>query len=356
MPRAYIDTSIERKTLGDFAFPLGVYPIDELAPSEGYVTEFEPSEGSEPFLTNPEGFDPGGYEGEEWEEWPDRVMFDILISATRLPALVRMMLTLLPGRVFPILDIVGTDAYREIDPYIAFEPVGVERVYDGLRSFGDWLYEDGLIGFGAMSLDPFVYLFVDEHKVLTMRVQLDHQEKVLQVLKAFGLGEVKEIIGADGAHHEHRGVLSVPGDRPDAADFEEIVERLRDMWLLQLNVDPTRNLDEEGNELGITLWRCLARCATDDEGPYRYAEVFLSAGSLEEAERLAADIVSEQGSADSEWTEVGIPLANRISAEQYEQMLGEKVEAPAETRVIKVIWADEGKGGQAGGEEKPPSE
>lgn len=344
MPRAYLDQSIERRNVGDFAFPLGVYPLEDVAPTPGFVAEFEPSEGSEPFLTNPEGFEPGGYEGGEFEEWPDRIMFDVQVSATRLPALVRFILTLLPGRVFPILDVIGTDAYREIDPYIAFEPVGVERVFDALRTFGDWLFEDGFVGFGAMSLDPFVYLFVDEHKILTIRVQLDLRDRVEKALKAFALAEVKEITAVDSAHHEHRGVLESPSDKPDAADFEEIVERLRDMWLLQLNIDPTRNVDDDGKDLGRTLWRCLARCAADEEGPYRYAEVFLTAGSLDEAERLATDAVADGAGEDKVWLEVGVPLAMRITAEQLGQMLGEtpaSLEVPAAAGVIRVIWAED---------------
>ena len=164
MPRVAIDRTIQRRETGPFAFPLGVYPVEPLAPVSGFVSEFEAADSGDTF----------GFQGEmadDWEEWPDRFMFDVAITATRLRSLARLLFTLLPGRVYPILDVIGTDAYREIDPFIAYELVGIERFYDAIRMYGDWLFEDGLVGFGAMSVDPFIYVFIDEHKLVTIRAQ-----------------------------------------------------------------------------------------------------------------------------------------------------------------------------------------
>ncbi|MBZ0172586.1 MAG: hypothetical protein K8E66_09430, partial [Phycisphaerales bacterium] len=178
--RCAIDESIERHEINGFKFPLGVYPVEPMQPKPGYRLEFEPA-------------DTGNGEGDEFlDEWPDRYVFDIVISADRVEALFRQLLPLLPGRVYPILDILGHDAYREVDPYVSYELVGLDRFTDTVRRFRAFFFEDGLVGFGAMSDDPFIYLFVDEHKIVTLRCQMEEREKVERILHAFDLEEVEK--------------------------------------------------------------------------------------------------------------------------------------------------------------------
>jgi len=280
--QSYIDRSIQRASTGSFTFPLGVYPVEPLTPRAGYVAEFEPADGGE---------DPG-----DWEEWPDRYVYDVVVTATRLRALCRSLFALLPGRVYPILDVLGNDAYREVDPYIAYDPVGIERFIDVVHDHGSWLFEDGLVGFGAMSDAPFVYVYVDEHKVVTVRVESELKEQVEKTLAAFDLTADPDATGVDGASHEHRGVLMCPPDQPDMMTAEEIVEDLLDLWRLELNVDRAGNVDDAGKPLGVTGWRALVRVTPDDESEAeRYAEVVITAGSLAEVEQLALDAVDGDG-------------------------------------------------------------
>lgn len=301
MPRCLVDKSLKRVELEGVAFPLGVYPVEEMKPRTGYTIHFEPADGSD--------------EG-EWEEWPDRYVYDIFVSATRVETLVRMLFALLPGRVYPILDVLGQDEYREIDPYVAYDLVSQERVVDAMRRYRGFFFEDGLVGFGAMSEEPFLYIFVDEHKIVTVRVETSFRERVEKLLTAFDLTEVEEIAGADAATHEHRTVLVAPETRPDLATVEEIVEELRDEWGMVINLDPETNVDDEGNELGITAWRCIARHEPNDgeaagavppepvkEGAKpaeaaprsrpRYAEIYLAAESLSSAERLLWEAIED---------------------------------------------------------------
>ncbi len=344
--RARVDTSIKRQTApvegggGDFDFPLGVYPVEPLTPIEGYTIAFESADDGPPAggggggggsggggggrgKGEPErdedddepwragrdggdgsgdesgggtdglkGFDDGGdgmgegLEDEDLEPWPDRYVFDINIRASRVESLCRQLYALLPGRVFPILDVMGNDGYREIDPYIAYDLVGLERFLEALRRFRGWFFEDGMVGFGAMSEEPFVYIFVDEHKIVTVRVAAGAKEQVEKILQAFDLEEVDKIAGADAAVHEHRGVLDAPSNRPDLLTHDEIVEQLRDDWGLTLNVDPFNNNDEHGNPLGVVPWRCVVR-VFDEGGEVRYTESFLTADSLQNASELA---------------------------------------------------------------------
>lgn len=340
MGRCRVDKSIERVEINGFAFPLGVYPIEPMHPRAGYTITFEPADGesadsglgSDVDL----GADGGGDEEEsggvaeggsararreggeggtgpggagdggsvDWEEWPDRYVFDILVPATRVESLCRHLFSLLPGRIYPILDVLGQDDYREVDPYVSYDLIGIERFLDALRRYRGYFYEDGLIGFGAMCEEPFLYIFVDEHKIVTVRAETALREKIESVMAAFDLAEIEEIAGADSVTHEHRNVLDTPPDRADLLNADEIVEELRDEWRLVLNIDPDSNVDEQGNPLGMTGWHIILRHdwelseeelaaakAAQAKGNRpvmgRYAEVYLTASTYREAEDLA---------------------------------------------------------------------
>lgn len=308
--RCLIDKLIDRKVTDGFEFPLGAYPIEAMAPRQGYTLAFESADADEPPPTEGGGLvgdsylggadaggsggsgrgdddGPGGPDG-EFEQWPDRYVFDVVISHRRIESLTRALWALLPGRVYPIVDVLGVDAFREIDPYVAYELVGIERFLEGVRQYRPYLMEDGLVGFGAMSESPFLYIFIDEHKIVTIRVEAELKEKVEKILAAFDLEPVDQIAGADAAAHEHRGVLEVPPDRSDVLNADEIIEVLRDQWGLTLNVDPTRNVDDSGSDIGITGWRCVVRMI-EPTGGLKYAEVLLTAGSLADAENLSAE-------------------------------------------------------------------
>jgi hypothetical protein len=205
-------------------------------------------------------------------------VYDILVPAGRVEPLCRTLFSLLPGRIFPILDFLGQDEWREVDPYVSYDLLGMDRFMESLRRFRGFFYEDGLVGFGAMSEEPFLYVFVDEHKVVTVRVEADLKERVEKVLAAFDLEPIEELLSADSVTHEHRSVLEAADDRPDLLTADEIVEVLRDEWRLVLNIDPETNVDEEGKDLGATGWRCILRF--DPPSPQAVA----TQGEKEEAE------------------------------------------------------------------------
>ncbi len=305
--RCELDKAIKRRTSGDFAFPLGVYPVEAMTPIQGYSVEFEPADAGT---------------GDEWEEWPDRYVFEAVISAERLRPLCRALYTMLPLRVYPILDVMGHDAYREIDPYIAYDPIGLDRFVEGVRRYGDFLYEDGLVGFGAMSDDPFLYFFLDEHKVVTVRCTPSHREQVEGVFRAFDLPCVPGPAGADAVAHEHRGVLYAPEEEPELLIAEEIVERLVEDWELTLNIDREANLDDEGRELGVTRWRCIVR-AISQESQALYVEVLLHAESHRAAEDIALSQAGEALAArSSAFQDLVCVSADRMTQAQEEELLG----------------------------------
>lgn len=303
------DETIQRRIIDGFSFPLGVYPVEEMTPRAGYTTDFEPADAEE--------------DDEDWESWPDRYVYDIVVPATRIGPLWDQLFALMPGRVYPILDFIGHDAFREVDPYMAYEPIGKERVTDAIRRYRAFFFEDGMVGFGAVSDEPFLYLFLDEHKILTVRAEPDLKTKVEAVLRAFDLEPTDEPAGADSAAHEHRSVLLAPRDRPDLLTGEEVVEDLRDRWRLLLNVDPESNVDDDGNELGFTPWRCLARCSTANSPEERYAEIIVSADSLRRAEEMAMESTMTLVGDPGEWSDIQVVAGDRLSTEQLGEVMNQ---------------------------------
>lgn len=309
MERTRIDTTIPRTETGGFACPLGVYPLDhtEFAPAPGYRVDFEAADG-------------GGDEG-DWEEWPDRYVFDAVVSQDRLDQLLILLFSMLPGRVYPILDVLGQDAYREVDPYIAYELVGYERFFDAFRRRRSWLLEDGMAGFGAMSIEPFLYIYVDEHKILTVRCEAGLKEAVERVLHAFDLEQREEPAGVDSVDHEHRSVLLATAGRPEWLELQEALEDLRASWRLTLNVDAERNVDDDGRELGVTAWRAMIR-RYGEEGESELVEALVTADSLDAAERFALDALT--GGGDEASAEAEVVSADRIRPEELADRVGAK--------------------------------
>lgn len=315
-------------------------------PKPGYTVEFEPSDGGD---GSPAGDRDGDTADEPdksgWEEWPDRYVFDIVITAERLEPLVRALLAMLPGRIYPILDYLGLDAYREVDPYISYELVGMERFIDALRRYRAFLFEDGLCGFGAMIDEPFLYVFVDEHKIVTVRAEPELKEKIEKVLHAFDLEPSEAPAGADSASHEHRAILATAEDRPDLLTVDEIVEQLRDEWRLVLNIDPETNLDEDGRELGITPWHSLIRLAAEGDEKARYAECIVMADCLRAAEELALDAAEELRPEDvEEWEEMFVVMSDRLNDESLAEALKARnlpePEKPPEEGIIWRGWLE----------------
>lgn len=338
MIRCAINDTADRRSLGGMRFPLGVYPIEPMTPRQGYSVDFEPGDGGDDGVDDP-----------EWERWPDRYLFDIVVSHERLDAVVGLLLAMLPGRAFPILDFLGHDAFREVDPYIAYELCGVDRILDGYRRFRGFFLEDGMVGFGAMSEDPFFYFFLDEHKIIQVRCEPETRRRVERVLEAFDLEEVPDPAGADAAAHEHRNVILAPDDQPDLLSSEEIVEHLRDRWRLTLNVDPETNLDDEGREIGVCGWRCLVRCAPEEESQeLRYCELLLRASCLRDAEDLALEHADGMLTPDrGQWPDVMVVSADRADEAGFASMIATasadksidiKNLKPEETGVLAARW------------------
>ena len=131
--------------------------------------------------------------------------------------------------MFPILDVLGHDAFREIDPYVAYELVALDSFMDSVRRYEDFLYEDGLCGFGAMSEEPFFYVFVDEHKIVTVRAEPGADAAGFDLIVAdLDLADPEQVAAAGPPAIGFYSHVDVPTRRrAEAAGLELVVPRSR---------------------------------------------------------------------------------------------------------------------------------
>jgi hypothetical protein len=290
-----------------FRYSHGCVPTEPCLPVEGYLSEFEPGAG----------------------DWPDTYFFDVVLSHEKIGPVMTDLFSLLPDDVTPMLDVRGDDAYREMDPYIGLEPVTKEEMLTVVNRFQAFLFDDGHCGFGAMAEEPFCSVYLDDHKVIAVRIELARGHEVEAILEEHGIATGVNPTGVDAVGHEHRDVLWTDENRSELLDFYGVLDELRFRWNLELNIDPETNIDDDGRQLGLSAWRVLlyleptaAKHSTGKPPRGVYAELLLTAGSLQEADRLAAEACDLiQG-----YEPVDQPATDRIRPDELAQALGREAE------------------------------
>lgn len=330
-----IRSDIERESVDGFQLPLGVLAAGLPKPTEGYVVTFR--------------------EGEEEE--PDTYVFEAAVSHERLRPLVREALELLPGEVRGILEIESLDAYRSLDVHLGVEPIDRD---DFLADFGEFepvILEDVSIGVGANADEPFVEVFLDAWKTLTIEVPIELKSRVESLMRAHGLAEVPETWPPDPDGVLYAGAMVRPVLRVDDSqdpNIDEVSLQLRERWALELDVDPQRNLDEQGMELGLTLWHAIVMVvpADPDEESGAYVDVWATAGSLAEMEEL----IDEALDAQDDWIFDGIYSVERVAFDERPDELADLPMRRAESGIHLVTldrWSD-GEDAPPRGEDEPP--
>ncbi|MFK7959163.1 MAG: hypothetical protein AB8G96_01450 [Phycisphaerales bacterium] len=277
MRRFQIRSDITRARIGDFALPLGLVPGDVEAPRQGYVLDYVTAD----------------------EHETDSYQFVITVSHERLDDVLDALFGLLGGEVYPIIEIGSRDAYRAVDVWMAEEPMTRTQFLRKWRDYRDFLLEDGAISAGANSEEPAIEVFVDHWKGINLHVPLMLREDVEMVLARLDLEEQTDAwmtgeVSEDDPGMDARPVLDL--SEPDLPDVEDLLLELRDVWGLVLNVDRERNVDDSGRPIGRTLWLALVMVLSKtDPGGGGYASVWITAGSLAEAEDFVVNAVEVAG-------------------------------------------------------------
>jgi hypothetical protein len=288
-------SDLARGKIGDFALPLGVEPGVLPAPTQGYTLKFNQAS----------------------DEGPDTYSFDIVISHEKLAPLISDAFeALLPDEVFAIVEVGSRDAYRSTDVFISAEPIPRNEFIDSWRAYEPVLLEDGTIGAGANSEEPYVEVFIDHFKGVFIQVPVDLRDRVEELLRRAGLKEVNETWPET--------VQDVPMDvtmvRPVIAAGEgehdimdELLFELRQMWTLDLNIDVERNVDDSGRNLGLTLWYAEALLEhSDDQNLMTHATIWATAGSLSQLAKLLEQAISRCGP----WRFVDFYTVDRVAHDE----------------------------------------
>ncbi|MDY7107155.1 MAG: hypothetical protein SYC29_00820 [Planctomycetota bacterium] len=261
-------SNLKRAAIGDFALPLGLVPGDVDPPQQGYTVDYAAGEDDE----------------------PDTYLFHVVVSHERLAPLLERAFALLPRDVYGIVEIGSRDAYRSADVYMGQEPIPRDEFRAGWKQYQPFLLEDGSIGAGANSEEPFLEIFLDQWKGLSLHVPLSMRGDIEDMLDEFGLNEVSATWPAMDDEASEKALRLRPVLELEDAyspDVDELLLQLRHVWNLELNVDPDTNVDEAGRALGRTLWHAMVIIESADEPDAgAYVSIWATAGSLTEVERL----------------------------------------------------------------------
>lgn len=267
-----IDPTLKRLVVDGFAFPLG----------------WKPSDGKRPF----EGFTISRLESEL--ELPDTHQFQIAVSHERLNPLMRRLFALLPERVYPILEIISTDAYRPVDTLMSPEPMSRDEFLATWAEVEPLLLDDCALAAGAMSEEPYIEVFLEANKFIIVNIASAQSGLLEAELEAAGLHEVpSHWIDDDDCMDEFASVLM---EKNGLMTLDDVIVHLHRQWRLELNVDPEGNPDESGRDLGVTLWHVVVLAVRRDQpnsADRARIEMWLSANSLGQVEELVANVFDE---------------------------------------------------------------
>jgi hypothetical protein len=315
---------LQRSVVDGFELPLGIEPRRLQAPTQGYTVTYNPAE----------------------EDEPDTYTFQIVVSHSRLVPIVERAFDFLPDEVTPIVEIGSRDAYRSMDVFLAREPITVSEFLEVWAGFKDILIEDASIGVGANSEDPFVEIFLDSWKTLSIHVPTDLRNDVEAMLQSFGLEEVPETWPSPDEEPNDfdpptqiREVLEIVDEH--SPDIDELLLQLRQMWDLELNIDPDANVDESGRRLGMTLWHAyvLVESADGDEGRGAYVSIWATASNMSDMERMIHESLGEY----PQWVFAEVYSLDRVA---YDERPNELADLPprrnkAQVHLVQVDeWGD----------------
>ncbi len=302
---------IERTVIDGFALALGITPGDVTPPTVGYTIAYTASHDDE----------------------PDTYSFYVAVSHEHVAPILQKVFSLLPDEVCAIVEISSRDAYRQTDVFLSHEEISKREF---LRTWDQWepiLLEDGSIAAGANSESPFVEIFVDQWKGVSIIVPLDMHDDVERLLASAGLNEVQQTwtLGNENPALDQVQIRPVLADLDGmAADIDDVLIELRHDWRMELNIDPDTNVDEGGRRLGLTLWHAVLDLHRVSDTP-QMADMSLwaTAGSLAQLEELIEGELEQSG----EWMLGDVYSTDRIAFDERPDELSDLAPRRSEAEI-----------------------
>jgi hypothetical protein len=199
-PRYVIRSDLVRRPVGSVRCPLGVFPCERGASlREGYETHFHTAE----------------------DELGDQYEYRLLVSADRLFDTAKQLFELLiPEEAYATYEEFSLDAYRENDAFMSDDVVPRDRILLAWERYGDYLVEDGKCGFGALSFDPQIEIFVEEHGSIFIACALEQKARVEEIIHGLRLEHFETLKCIENYRHQHEDVLLV--DPNDSEMMDEV--------------------------------------------------------------------------------------------------------------------------------------
>jgi hypothetical protein len=305
-------SDLRRTRIRDYAFPLGLIPRDIRPPIQGYTVRYVTSE----------------------EDAPDTYAFHVVVTHERVAEIFEATLALLPPEVEGILEVNSFDAYRQMDVYLSDELISREQFRRCWSHYRPFFLEDGTVGVGAKAEEPFVEVFLDQWKGISIHVPLSLREAAESVLESFELEEApmlwteeEDPLGDADVQH----VLDT--SQPQWADFDDIILDLRHELVLALNVDPDENLDEAGRDLGFTLWHgVIIVDVAGHDAPTRFMTLWATARSIHQV----MDLVEHELDAQSYGTLQEVYTLERVAYDERPEALADLEPRLTEARLHRL--------------------
>lgn len=268
-----------RKKVGDFLFPYGSFPDEDIAQIEGYQTEF---------FTPPTE-----------DRMGDRYRTVAMASAEKIGPLFLDLCALLPARLHVVVERASEDVYTDRDVFISDIEVDADDFIEVFKAYEFTFCEDGQIGVGAFGPDQPFELFLSDHKEIV--IFSDDVEPVHEVLRRHGLQSVTLEYYYDRPH-QHLSLVEYRGLRSSQFDYLHVVEAMRQVFHMSQRLEEEPTVDEDGLPVGLVPWRAFVvvhpvrRARASRRGLRSFGQEFLlTAESRSEAQDLLEQRLARDG-------------------------------------------------------------
>jgi hypothetical protein len=233
------------------------------------------------------------------DDGPPTLTWTIVVSHEVVRPLLMDLMRLLPDMVTGIIELGSRDAFRAVDVYLSREPVHLDRFRGAWDLFEPILLEDATLAVGVNGENPFIEIFIDQDKQVVVHAEAASVGRIEGILRRFNLSRKPE------------AALLVPEEslerivtRPVLVqrqglimDTDQLLMDLRAAWDLELDIDPDRNLDGQGRNIGRTLWNGVVYMDQEDVAGRREAwgHFWGVAASRREMEAFVMEFIESEG-------------------------------------------------------------
>ncbi len=208
---------------------------------------------------------------------------------------------LLPEQVSGIIEVGSRDAFRVVDIFLGERPIASERFFETWQAYESIFLEDTSLAVGVNADAPFMEIFLDQDKRVSIHVEPSRREEIESVLESHGLSEQDsgylEMPESESDQIQTRSILVE--DPSLLCDIDQLLLVLRHEWALMLDEDEDRNSDSGGRDLGRTLWHSIVLVQPSDvlSDGFAHAVLWACASSRRELEQMVRDQLAES----SDW-------------------------------------------------------